>query len=75
VQVAILFALHNGFFRNLDVSPSNVPLRLSIFVQSLRRQHPEVLRNIASTQQLTEEAKAALKQALAEISAVFAPSK
>lgn len=70
-QVAILYALHNRLLQGMEVSSVNVPLRLSIFVQSLRRQHAPVLREIAATQQLTDEAKAALKHALADISAVF----
>ncbi|CAL8468619.1 g8159 [Coccomyxa elongata] len=71
-QVATLYALQSGFFR--DVSPSNVPLRQSIFIQSLRRSKPGVLRDIASTQQLTDEARAGLGDALEEISAAFSPS-
>ena len=71
-QVAILYALHNGFFRG--VSLSSVPLRQSIFVQSLRRKRPHVLREIAATQQLSEEAKAELQKALEETSAAFLPS-
>ena len=71
-QVAILFALHNGFFA--DVSPSSVALRQSIFVQSLRRKRPGVLRDIAATQRLSDEAKEALRQALEETNAAFLPS-
>ena len=70
-QVAILYALQNGLLRGMEASRINVPLRLSIFVQSLWRQHAPVLREIAATQQLTDEAKAALKHALVDISAVF----
>ena len=71
LQVAILYALHNGLLQGMEVSSVNMPLRLSIFVQSLWRQHAPVLREIAATQQLTDEARAALKHALADISAVF----
>ena len=71
LQVAILYALHNGLLQGMEVSSINVPLRLSIFVQSLRRQHAPLLREIAATQQLSGEAKSALKHALADISAVF----
>ncbi|KAK9915373.1 hypothetical protein WJX75_008150 [Coccomyxa subellipsoidea] len=71
-QVAILYALQSGFFQ--DVSPSSVPLRQSIFIQSLRRSNPGVLRDIAATQQLTDDARAALGHALEEISAAFSPS-
>lgn len=70
--MAILYALQHEFFRN--VSPTNVALRQSIYVQSLRRKRPTVLHEIAATQQLTEEAKAALDIALEEISAAFSPS-
>ena len=70
-QVAILYALHNGLLQGMEVSSVNVPLRLSLYVQSLWRQHAPVLREIATTQQLTDEAKLALKHALADISAVF----
>jgi F0F1-type ATP synthase alpha subunit len=72
IQVAILYALQSGFFQ--DVSPSSVPLRQSIFIQSLRRSNPGVLRDIAATQQLTDDARAALGHALEEISAAFSPS-
>ena len=71
-QVAILYALHAGFFRG--VSPASVALRQSIFVQSLRRKRPRVLREIAATQQLSEEAKEALSATLEETSAAFLPS-
>ena len=69
--MAILYALENGLLQGMEGSSVNVPLRLSIFVQSLRRQHAPMLRQIASTQQLSEEAKEALKHALADITAVF----
>lgn len=69
--MAILYALQNGLLQGMEASSVNVPLRLSIFVQSLRRQHAPMLRQIASTQQLSEEAKDALKHALADITAVF----
>lgn len=71
LQVAILYALQNGLLQGMEAGSVNVPLRLSIFVQSLRRQHAAVLRGIAATQQLTDEAKLTLKSALADISAVF----
>ena len=71
LQVAILYALHNGLLQGTEAGSINVPLRLSIFVQSLRRQHAPLLREIAATQQLSEEAKSALEHALADISAVF----
>ena len=71
LQVAILYALQNGLLQGMEASSVNVPLRLSIFVQSLRRQHAPMLRQIASSQQLSDEAKETLKHALAEISAVF----
>lgn len=70
-QVAILYALHNGLLQGMDAKSVNVPLRLSILVQSLWRQHAPVLREIAATQRLTDEAKAVLEHALADISAVF----
>ena len=71
-QVAILYALHAGFFAG--VSPSSVPLRQSILVHSLRRNYPGVLRDIAATQHLSDEAKAALRQAVEETSAAFLPT-
>lgn len=71
MQVAILYALQNGLLQGTEAGSINVPLRLSIFVQSLWRQHAPVLREIAATQQLTDGAKAALEHALVDISAVF----
>ncbi len=57
-QVAILYALQKGFFRNSK--PEDIQQELEEAICFIRRMHPTALALITATQQVSESTEAAM---------------
>jgi hypothetical protein len=68
-QVAILYAVQKGFL--LDIEPSKVPLRLDLYVHYLRSKQTAVLKQIATSQDLSCETESVLQAAMSSTMAQF----
>jgi F-type H+-transporting ATPase subunit alpha len=69
-QVAIIYALTNGYLDDVDVG--QIPAWERDFHVYLRTQHAGVLQAIRDTRELTSEAEEGLKQAIATYGGLFA---
>ncbi|MFC1497273.1 F0F1 ATP synthase subunit alpha [Verrucomicrobiota bacterium] len=68
-QVILLFALENGFFKNIE--PVNMKDRCERLLEQVHKKCPDVVKNLIESKQITDEIKEVLNNELARFDTVI----